>query len=253
MSNKIIIVQVLGLTKQDRKQKIVDHLSFTGYSGEVLGIFGESEKGKTTILKIIAGLSKKEEGTIILNGYDFDYDQAEAKKAIQTMIQLPYFSNKVTGAEYLERAIKEKGISKERLDKIVELLRGKVNLSEKIKGYSKEKKLSLLLGEMLLNSPKLILLEEPMKGFSVLEIRRMRELLQEIAHEWDLCIMVTDSRLWDVDKLCDRVLFLWQGKGIGTVSKKELLEKNKSIEDFYVEQRTYYAQKEELLQPGCMV
>ena len=253
MRNKTIIVQVLGLTKQDRKQTIVDHLTFTGYSGELLGIFGEEQKNKTSILKMMAGIDKKKEGTIILEGYDFDYDYKETRSVIQTMIQMPYFIKNMTGYEYLEQIVKEKNIPTGRLDQIEELLKKKVELAEKIKQYSKEKKLNLLLGAMLLESPKLILLEEPMKELSVLETRRMREFLQEIAHEWNLCIIVTGSSLWEVEALCDRMLLLWKGKGIGAVSKKDLIEKNKNLEDFYVEQRAYYAQKEELLQPNCMV
>lgn len=253
MRSKTIIVQVLGLTKQNRKQKIVDHLSFTGYSGELLGIFGEENEKKDTILKMMAGIDKKQEGTIILEGYDFDYDYEETRSVVQTMMEIPYFSKNLTGHEYLKQIIKEKDTPKERLDRIEELLRKNVDLAEKIKQYSKEKKVYLLLGAMLLKEPKLILLDEPMKKFSVLETRRMREFLQEVVHEWKICIIVTGTSLWELEALCDRILLLWKGKGIGTVSKKELRENHKNLEDFYVEQRVYYAQKEKLLQPGCMV
>ena len=243
MKSKTIVLQVIGLTKQYRRHKIINRISLTGYSGEIFGIFGQKGDGKTTIIKLVTGLLKKEEGTVIIGGYDLDYDYEDAIKEIGVIVKLPHLLERLTGLENLNRYANIRIISKEQLKVVEQLISSQLDLNKKVKSYSAENKLILAIGISLLNNPMLLILDEPIRDFNPIATKKIRELLKRISHELGICIVISSSMLWEMEKLCDRVMVLSKGINLGTISIKELLDKNRNLEDFYLEQSSYYESK----------
>jgi ABC-2 type transport system ATP-binding protein len=253
MSKKTIVLQAVGLTKQYRGHKVINRISLTGYSSEILGILGQKGDGKTTIIKIVTGLLKKEEGTIIIGGYDLDYNYKDAIKEIGVLVNLPHLSEHLTGLENLYRSAKARKVGKEQLEKVEVLISSHLDLTMKVKSYSIEMKLILSIGISLLNNPKLIVLDEPTKDYNPIATRKVREFLKIISHDQGIGIIVSSTMLWEMEKLCDRVMILSKGVNLGTICIKELLDKDRNLEDFYLEQSCYYERKMNVAEKGCTV
>lgn len=253
MSKKTIVLQVVGLTKQYRGHKVVNRISLTGYSSEILGILGQKGDGKTTIIKMVTGLLKKEEGTIIIGGYDLDYNYEDAINEIGVLVNLPHLSEHLTGLENLYRFAKARKVGEEQLVNVKLLVSSQIDLYKKVKNYSTEMKLILSIGISLLSNPKLIVLDEPTKEYNPIATRKVREFLKIISHEQGIGIVVSSTMLWEMEKLCDRVMILSKGVNLGTINIKELLDKDRNLEDFYLEQSNYYERKMNVVEKGCIV
>lgn len=252
MERKTIVLQVIGLTKQYRRHKVINHISLTGYSREILGILGQKGDGKTTIIKLVSGLLKKEEGTIIIGGYDLDYNYKDARKEIGVLVNLPHLSEHLTGLENLYRFAKIRKIGKEELERVEVLISSQFDLNKKVKNYSAEIKLILSIGITLLSNPILLVLDDPVRGFSPIAIRTIREFLKKISHEQGIGIVLTSTMLWEMEKLCDRVMILSKGNNLGMVCMEELFNKERNLEDFYLEQSYYYESKNTVTERGCI-
>ncbi|WP_029502699.1 ATP-binding cassette domain-containing protein [Lachnoclostridium phytofermentans] len=250
---KTIALQVVGLTKQYKKYKIVNRVSLTGYSGEILGILGQKGDGKTTIIKIVTGLLKKEEGTIIIGGYDIDYNYEDAIKEIAVLVRLPRLLKHLSGIDTLSRFAKASQKGKEQLERVKVLVSSQLDLNNKVKSYSAEMKLILSIGLSLLSKPMILVLDEPVRDFNPIATKKIRDFLKKVSHEQGICILVSSTMLWEMEKLCDRVMILSKGNNLGTVGIKELLDKDKNLEDFYLEQSCYYEGKRSIAERGCTI
>ncbi len=250
---KTIALQVVGLTKQYKKYKIVNRVSLTGYSGEILGILGQKGDGKTTIIKIVTGLLKKEEGTIIIGGYDLDYNYEDAIKEIAVLVRLPRLLKQLSGIDTLSRFAKASQKGKEQLERVKVLVSSQLDLNNKVKSYSAEMKLILAIGLSLLSKPMILVLDEPVRDFNPIATKKIRDFLKKVSHEQGICILVSSAMLWEMEKLCDRVMILSKGNNLGTVGIKELLDKDKNLEDFYLEQSCYYEGKRSIAERGCTI
>ena len=163
------MIKISGLSKSYNGKKVVDNLSFTMKEGNLFALLGSNGAGKSTTIKMILSLVKKDEGTIEIPG----------DVTVGYSPETPYFPPFLTGAEVLLYYGALQKIPKDNLKGECEELLHLVGLSEektKIKFYSKGMLQRLALAQAMLGNPSILILDEPCAGLGSHRISPMLPL-----------------------------------------------------------------------------
>ena len=91
------------------------------------------------------------------------------------------------------------------------------------------------IGVALLSNPPFLVLDEPTNGLDPIAIRDLRLFLKRLAHDEGVCILISSHMLWEMEKLCDRVIVISEGQCIGETNIMQLLKDGNNLEECYIE------------------
>ena len=223
------IIEVNNLTKKIGKKNLLDDISFSLEEGEILGVVGKNGSGKTTLLKSLVGLIHPTNGKIIINGFDLKNDFEKAIKNVGCMIEIPIMYDYLSGKDNLEiYRMMFKSVPKKRVDEIIKLISLEGSQYKKLKIYSLGMKERLGIGVSLLNKPKLLILDEPTNGLDPVGIKELREFIKSLK---DVSVIITSHMLSEIENICDKVMFINNGK---LINIKEVNHDKKRYK-FYVD------------------
>ncbi len=223
------IIEVNNLTKKEGKKNLLEDISFSLEEGEILGVVGKNGSGKTTLLKSIVGLIHPTSGEVIINGYDLKKDYEKAIKNVGCMIEVPVMYDYLSGKDNLEvYRMMFKGIPKSRVDEIIKLISLEGSEYKKLKIYSLGMRERLGIGVTLLNNPKLLILDEPTNGLDPIGIRDFRNFIKSLK---GVSVIITSHMLNEIENICDKVMFIDNGKLIDIKN----VNHNKKKYKFYVD------------------
>ena len=226
------------IQKSKEKYKIaVDGLSFKAYEGEIYGLLGPNGAGKTTTLRIISTLIKADEGDAYIDGVSVKNDPSEIRGKIGFLtseLKLEDFFTPNYLFDYFSKlhGVDEKTISerKERLftkfgiDKFKEVKVGELSTGMK-------QKVSLVIS--IVHDPDFIIFDEPTNGLDIITAKSVTDFLIDLRNEGKTIIISTHIFSL-VEKICDRVGIIFDGKMIIEDNVKELT-KDCSLEDKFFE------------------
>ncbi len=209
------IVEVRGLTKVfNRSKAAVDSISFDMYEGEILGLIGPNGAGKTTTLQMLLGLTTPTGGQIRIFGLDIAASRAEILRQVNfssSYISLPY---SLTVEENLTVFSRLYGVKRYK-ERITELLRT-FEIEEirrtPTRRLSSGQITRVCLCKALLNSPKVLFLDEPTASLDPDIADKTRRLLKKIRGEQGLSILYTSHNMKEMEEMCDRVIFMDKGR-----------------------------------------
>src|SRR5829696_3960962 len=148
--------------------------------GSIYGFLGPNGAGKTTTLRLILGLLKKQEGSIKIFGEDFEKHRVASLRKIGSLIESPSIYSHLTAVENLRLLQKIYQCPRARIDEVLELV-GLANTRNKKAGqFSLGMKQRLSIAIALLNSPSLLILDEPTNGLDPNGMIEVRELLRRL-------------------------------------------------------------------------
>lgn len=203
----------MNVTKTFGKKKAVDNVSFELFPGEVFGFLGPNGAGKTTIIKMIMGFFRPDEGTIIINGYNRKTHYEAAMSSIGGIVENPEMYNSLSARLNLQMYARlHDGVTKERIDEVLELVGLSDRADEPIKKYSLGMKQRIGLAQALLHRPKVLILDEPTNGLDPAGIHLLRDVLTHCAHEEGVAVMVSSHLLSEIQVMCDRIGIINHGK-----------------------------------------
>jgi len=197
-----------------RRQRIVavKDLSLEVKTGEVYGLLGPNGSGKSTTLKIVLGLIPPTSGSTEIFGRDSS--SVESREDIGFLPESPYFYRFLTGAETLKFYGKLCGLKGSELDdRIDELLRlvGLGHARDRpIGGYSKGMLQRIGLGQALVQTPRLLVLDEPTAGVDPAGSREIQDLVLG-CKERGMTVLLCSHLLGQVQEICDRIGILHRG------------------------------------------
>ncbi|MBQ3280652.1 ATP-binding cassette domain-containing protein [Candidatus Saccharibacteria bacterium] len=215
---------------------VIKDLSFDVKAGEIFGLLGSNGSGKTTTLRALLGFYQPTKGELLINGKKYDPEDTSITigylpeerglyKKETVLDNMVYFGElkglkdpKDWSMKYLKRVKLE--------DKATEKL-------EKLSGGQQQK---VQLGVTIMGDPKLLILDEPTKGFDPINRRLLMEIIEE-AHEKGAAIIMITHYMDEVEKLCDRAILLKDGvaHAYGTIAEIKKQHKNKSLEQIFID------------------
>lgn len=230
---KPAVFAIENLTKKYKKKTAVADLSFSGQAGKIIGFLGPNGAGKTTTLKMMTGLCSITSGRVTICGYDIKKDFEKAAACIGAVVETPYLYEQMTGWDNLSVfASAKKATRDQRIE--MEVLTGLgERLGDKVKNYSLGMKQRLGIAVAMLAGPPLLILDEPTNGLDPIAIRELRVFLKKLAHEEGVCVFISSHMLWEMEKLCDHVIIIDNGRFLGETDMEALGDIN--LEDYYVE------------------
>ena len=203
----------MNVTKTFGKKTAVDNVSFDLFPGEVFGFLGPNGAGKTTIIKMIMGFFRPNEGTIIINGFNRRTHYEAAMSSIGGIVENPEMYNTLSARLNLQMYARlHDGVTKERIDEVLELVGLSDRADEPIKKYSLGMKQRIGLAQALLHKPKVLILDEPTNGLDPAGIHLLRDILTHCAHEEGVAVMVSSHLLSEIQLMCDRIGIINHGK-----------------------------------------
>jgi ABC-2 type transport system ATP-binding protein len=216
-----------GLTKSFPGVRAVDHLSFAVRSGEIFGLVGPDGAGKTTTLRMLAGVMPPDEGGASVAGFDVVRDPEGAKHHLSYMPQRFGLYDDLTVDENIRFYADLFGVHKdERVQRSGELLKAagmsefRTRLAGKLSGGMKQK-LGLVCA--LIHRPKVILLDEPTTGVDPVSRRDFWRILYDLVSEG--VAILTSTAYLDEAERCHRVALLHQGRLLFCDTPQQLKEK----------------------------
>lgn len=225
------ILSVSNLNKSYSK-KVLDNLNFTINKGEVVGLVGPNGAGKTTLMRILCLLSKADSGEVKLCGISNNNkkDREKYLSNLSAIIETPALYENLSGYDNIDLIRRINNLSKERMNEMIEFINIGDMIKHKVKQYSLGMKQRLALGISLLNSPNLLILDEPTNGLDYDGIIEFRKLISEIVSKNQVSVIISSHILSEIEKLCQRILFLKEGKLIDeNISKDSVDDMYKSI------------------------
>lgn len=219
------ILELKNIYKKINKKEIVKNINLDLNQGEVFGFLGPNGAGKTTTIRMIVGLIKPTSGNIKICGKNINTDFEEAVSNVGCIIESPDMYKFLTGWENLiQYSVGGSNITKSKMHEIVEMVGLKNRINDKVSTYSLGMRQRLGIAQALLNSPKLLILDEPTNGLDPSGISEFRKLIRKLAYEDNIAVFVSSHLINEIQLMCDRVSIIKQGETIKTLNVNELID-----------------------------
>lgn len=217
------LLQTNGLTKQYRRKNAVDHVNLHVRQGAIYGLIGRNGAGKTTILRMIAGLASPTAGEIALFG-ETGKRALYMTSRIGTLIETPGLYPNMSAAENLRLkclalSVRKKGVIAELLDTVG--LSGAGN--KRVKNFSLGMKQRLGIALALVGDPDLLVLDEPINGLDPQGIVEVRETLARLNRERGITFIVSSHILEELSKIATDYGIIHNGVLLQELTQEELL------------------------------
>jgi ABC-2 type transport system ATP-binding protein len=214
-----------GLTKRYRLDVALDHLDLDVPAGCVFGFLGPNGAGKTTTLRLLTGLARPTEGSATVAGIDATSGGRALAERIGALDQDPRYYGWMTGRELLAFVGRLHGLDgsalRSRVDEVLETIGLVDAANRRIGGYSGGMRQRLGIGQAMLPRPSVLFLDEPV---SSLDPAGRRDVLELIGRLRGTCtVFMSTHILNDVERVCDRVGILNNGRLIAEAPMDELL------------------------------
>ncbi|TMV43410.1 ABC transporter ATP-binding protein [Paenibacillus mesophilus] len=227
-SDPSVVLSVNGLKKKIKDKLIIKGVSFDVRRGEIFGFLGPNGSGKTTTIRMLVGLIRPTEGSIMLGGYDITKKPTEALRHVGCIVENPELYSYLTGWENLEHFARMiPGVTAERIREVTEIVGLDQRIYDKVRTYSLGMRQRLGIAQALLGSPSLLILDEPTNGLDPQGIKEMRDFIRKLASE-GLSLFVSSHLLSEIQQMCDRVAIISHGSVIAVGAVDELLRQHGS-------------------------
>ena len=231
-------IRVQNLVHDYRDLHALKGISFGVDQGEIFSLLGPNGAGKTTTIRILTGQLKPVSGQVWVSGIDMIKEPQKAKPLIGVVFEYPNLYERMSARENLLFVARLYGVSKKRVNMVLELAGLSERSGEKVKNYSNGMKQRLLIARALLHDPQILFLDEPTRGLDAHIAREIRKLISELA-EQGVTILLTTHYIEEADRLSNRVAFLDQGKIVALDTPAQIksdfsTSKRVTLEDVFV-------------------
>lgn len=225
-------LSIQGLTRSYSGKAVVRDLDLEVQPGDIYGFLGPNGAGKTTTMRMILGLIRRDAGTVRIFGDDHP---VRSRRNLSGIVESPRFHPYLSGRDNLRVfAAYSGGATPARIDELLALVRLGERAKDPVKTYSMGMRQRLGVAQALLGDPKMLLLDEPVNGLDPAGMKEVRELIRRLRDEENLTVFVSSHLLSDVEKLCDRIGIIQDGRKIVEGPTADLVEEGESLEDAFL-------------------
>ena len=210
------LIEVKNIHKRYAKHHALDNVSFNIHEGRICGLIGENGAGKTTLIRIISGLIKQDSGEIVgLKGCK-----------LSSIVESPALHLNLSAYDNLQYQLLLCGEtpSHEKIEKVLTLVGlANVDSKKKAKDFSLGMRQRLAIGLAIIDSPKLLILDEPINGLDPKGIKDIRDILATLKNDFNITILISSHILSELDLIADDYVIMSKGKVIQEDSKSAIL------------------------------
>jgi ABC-2 type transport system ATP-binding protein len=224
------------VTKRIGRTTIIDDLTFDVPQGEIFGFLGPNGAGKTTTIRMIVGLMSITKGEILIKGKNIKTEFEQAIRHVGAIVESPEMYKYLSGYQNLVHyARMVPGVTKERIDEVVSLVKLENRIHDKVKKYSLGMRQRLGVAQALLHQPSLLILDEPTNGLDPAGIRELRDYLRHVTRTEGISVVVSSHLLSEMELMCDRVAILQRGKLVEVMPIQEFTRKNDQTQTYLIQ------------------
>lgn len=207
------IMETVDLRKAYKGNAVVNDVNIHIPRGAIYGFVGPNGAGKSTVMKMILNLVNPDAGEVRLFGEKVTDHSYELFKRVGSIIENPYFYDRMTARQNLELHCEYMGFpNRERIDEVLQMV-DLQNVGEKlVRHYSLGMKQRLAIARAILARPEFLILDEPINALDPEGIREMRNLFQRLNQEEGTTIFISSHILSEVDLLADTIGIIRHGK-----------------------------------------
>ncbi len=240
------------ISKFYKGQRVLNNVSMHIKKGDVYGFVGENGAGKTTIIRIISGLTYPESGSYKLFGVNSDDKEIlEARKRTSAIVEAPSIYLNMSAYENLKMQMRMLGlpIDMARIDDLIKTvgLEG-VSVKKKAVNFSLGMRQRLGIAMCLVSNPEFLILDEPLNGLDPEGIANMRNLILKLNQEKNITFLISSHILTELSLVATRYGIISRGELVKEISKEELeaVEKKETSIKTTNNERAYEILKAEL-------
>lgn len=222
-----IVLESQGLTKRYNGFVAVDNLDLTVRQGEVFGLLGPNGAGKTTAILMLLGLTEPTAGSVQVLGFDPARQPLSVKAHVGYLPEQLGFYDRLTARENVIYTAKLNGLRREDAYQRIDAALAQMGLSkvaaQRVATFSRGMRQRLGLADVLLKQPQLIIMDEPTQGLDPEAAREFLEIIRRLKAD-GITILLSSHLLHQVQAVCDRVGFFYQGRMVLEGTVKELAQ-----------------------------
>ena len=236
------IMETVGLRKSYKGNVVVNDVNIHVPKGAIYGFVGPNGAGKSTVMKMILNLIQPEAGEVQLFGEKVIDQSYEVFKRVGSIIENPYFYEKMTARQNLELHCDYMGFpNKERIDEVLQMVDLQNVEGKQIRHYSLGMKQRLAIARAILARPEFLILDEPINALDPEGIREMRTLFQRLNREDGTTIFISSHILSEVDLIADTIGIIQHGKLLTELPIEEIHKRQTEYISLQVDDVTHAA------------
>lgn len=205
-----ITVKVENLCKNYGDIKASDNLNFQAYKGDIIALLGPNGAGKSTLMNMITGYLAPTSGKIEVLGKNIAQFPLQSKENIGFLPEGAPLYPDLSVKMFLKYMAELRGVSKIRLDEVIEKSNIKEVLNQKIETLSKGYQRRVGFAQSILSNPPILLLDEPTDGLDPNQKDYIRTLIGQMAN--DKTILISTHLLEEAETVCNRIILIDKGK-----------------------------------------
>lgn len=219
------MIELIHVVKQFGHLTAVNGVTLTVPSGEFFVLLGPNAAGKTTTLKILAGLMKPTSGSARVCGFDLTTQPLEARRRMAFVPDFPFLYDKLTPWEFLRFTGQLFRLPEQVISKNGRELIGRFNLDEfvekPIEGLSHGTRQRVAIASALLHDPQVFIIDEPMVGLDPQHSRIVKDILKERSLK-GMTTLVSTHQLSVAEEMADRIGIMHHGRLIHVGTREQL-------------------------------
>lgn len=225
---KNYIIETKNLTKVYGEQTVVNSVNLHIEKGSIYGLLGRNGAGKTTIMKMILGLTDISNGEVSVFNQNIKGNEKKIYPRIGAIIETPGFYPNLTGTENLEIFAMLRGTAFPNAVKNALEVVGLPYKDKKLFGnYSLGMKQRLGIANAILHDPEVLILDEPTNGLDPIGIAEVRDFIKDLSVKKGKTILISSHILSEITLLADTVGIIDKGVLLEESSMEELNKKNR--------------------------
>ncbi len=231
-------LEIRELVKSYRKRRVVDGISLTVDTGEIVGLLGPNGAGKTTSFYSIAGFIRPDSGRILLDGDDITRlpIHARARRGISYLPQEASIFRKLSVRDNVRIILEQRKVPRREIDVMIEQLLTEMKLSHlggnSGYGLSGGERRRVEIMRALATRPRFILLDEPFAGIDPLAVADLQGIIRELKYR-GIGVLISDHNVRETLAVCDRAYIVNQGRILISGTGDEIVN-NPEARRFYL-------------------
>ncbi len=216
------MITATSLTKRYGRVTAVGDVTFSCPPGTVTGFLGRNGAGKSTTLRMIAGLTRPDAGRAAIAGQPFT-ELANPARTVGTLLDAAAFHNGRSGRETLRLACTVAGVPRSRAEELLDAVGLTADAGRRVGGYSLGMRQRLGLAHALVGQPSVLILDEPANGLDPEGIAWIRTLLRDFAGRGGT-VLLSSHLLAEVQATADHLVIIDRGRVIASGTQASLLD-----------------------------